>query len=229
MSEKTTAELISNAAKREGKNDSEAQFSRKANEWYEEISGVGSRQNIFTPGRNYIYIVALDDQPITLSDFHKLKSNIRATRGQYTIQYIPAGSPKRIPKFPYVIGQDLVRIRVSVSGPSHWRALAKRIPELDWIRRNTTLSESMFGIAKKHPGLVLRFGIDFVKYCDKITNRANELGVDIDNKPLVIYQWGNNPPHVDDDGILEPIKTKSDYLKEIEEADHESTGEEQII
>ena len=95
------------------------------------------------------------------------------------------------------------------------------------MKRNSTISDALFSIAKKHPGLVLRFGIDFIKYCDKITNRANELGIDIDNKPLVLYQWGaNDVPNVD--GVLNPLKTKQDYAEELKAVQDESKGEEQV-
>lgn len=224
---KTIAETIGEAAQRESQNRSEIARNMRYSRFRGGMSEIGTSQNIFTPGKVYSYLVALDDQPITLKDFAQLKPNIRATHGFYTIQYIPAGSVKRNPKFPYLIGQDLVRIRVTVSGPKHWRALCSRIPELGWINRNSTISDGLFGIAKKHPGLVLRFGIDFVKYCDKITNRASELGIDIDNKPLVLYQWGaNDVPNVD--GVLNPLKTKQDYAEELKAVQDTVKGEEEI-
>ena len=170
----TTAELISQAAQREGNNRTEFIRNKRFSEYRDQVSEVGSSQNLFTPGKVYTYLVDLYDQPITLKDFHQLKPNIRATHGFFTIQYIPSGSVKRNPKFPYLIGQDLVRLRVTVSGPAHWAMLCTRIPELDWVRRNSTLSGDLFRIAKQHPGLVLRFGIDFAKYCAKIENRAKE-------------------------------------------------------
>lgn len=223
----TIAKMICEAAQRENQNRNEIVRSKQYSRHRESVSEVGTSQNIFTPGKVYSYLVALDDQPITLQQFRELKPNIRATHGFYTIQYIPAGSVKRNPKFPYLIGQDLVRIRVTVSGPRHWGALCSRIPELDWVRRNSTMSDALFAIAKKHPGLVLRFGIDFVKYCDKITKRANELGIDIDNKPLVLYQWGaNDVPKVD--GVLNPLKTKKDYAEELKVAQEAVKGEEDI-
>lgn len=224
---KTIAETIGEAAKREDENRSEIIRNKRYSEFRDNVNEVVTSQNIFTPGKVYTYLVSIDDQPITLKDFHELKPNIRATHGFYTIQYIPAGSVKRNPKFPYLIGQDLVRIRVTVSGPKHWGALCSRIPELSWLKRNSTLSDAMFSIAKMHPGLVLRFGIDFVKYCAKIESRANELGIDIDHKPLVLYQWGaNDVPKVD--GVLNPLKTKQDYAAELKAVQDTVKGEEDI-
>lgn len=226
MRNKTTAEIIKDAALVESKNRNRIVEGKYVSEWQSEISGVGTSQNIFTPGRVYIYVVSMHEKPISLAEFVQLKPEIRATRGQYTIQYLPNGSPKRNPKFPYLIGQDLVRIRVTVSGPRHWGALCDRIPELGWLKRNSTLSDEMFAIAKKHPGLVLRFGIDFVKYCRKIEARAEELGVDIDHKPLVVYQWSaEGCPKVD--GVLNPVKEKKDYLDVLEEVNSTVTEEEE--
>ena len=224
---KTIAETIGEAAQRESQNRSELIRNKRFSEFRNNVNEVGTSQNIFTPGKVYTYLVALDDQPITLKDFAQLKPNIRATHGFYTIQYIPSGSIKRNPKFPYLIGQDLVRIRVTVSGPAHWAKLCERIPELAWLKRNSTISNKLFSIAKKHPGLVLRFGIDFVKYCDKIESRASELGIDIDHKPLVLYQWGaNDVPKVD--GVLNPLKTKQDYIEELKAVQDTVKSEEDI-
>ena len=224
---KTIAETIGEAAQRESQNRSELIRNKKFSEFRNGVNEVATSQNIFTPGKVYTYLVALDDQPITLKDFAQLKPNIRATHGFYTLQYIPAGSMKRNAKFPYLIGQDLVRIRVTVSGPAHWAKLCERIPELAWLKRNSTISGELFSIAKKHPGLVLRFGIDFVKYCAKIESRASELGIDIDHKPLVLYQWGaNDVPQVD--GVLNPLKTKQDYAEELKAVQDTVKGEEEI-
>ena len=224
---KTIAETISDAAKREGANRSEIQRSKAYGEYRERVSQVGASQNIFVPGKVYNYIVDLNDFPITLNDFRGLvRDSIRVTHGFYTLQYIPSGFPKRNPKFPYLIGQDLVRIRVTTSGPKHWECLCSRIPELDWINRNTTICRELFGIAKKHPGLVLRFGIDFVKYCDKITNRASELGIDIDNKPLVVYQWASDK--VPDVEAIIPQRDKKYYADILRTVQEESKGEENI-
>ena len=224
----TAANVIAKAAHQEGLNRSKPVYSKMYSKYRSGDGVEGFSQNLFTPGHQYIYLVSVHDAPISLADFHSLKSDIRATRGLYTIQYIPAGSKFRNAKFPYLIGQDLVRIKVLVSGPQHWDAMCDRIPELDWIKRNSTLTYDMFAIAKKHPGLVLRFGINFSKYCSTIESRAEELGIDIDHKPLVIYQWGaSDCPRVEG-ASLDPVKTKQDYIKEIEEARAGITREEDL-
>ena len=218
------AKTIANSAKLEAMNKSEISISRKIGQFRSDLGEDGVSRKVFVPGKMYNYIVDIYDNPVSLADFRRLKPNLRATKGYYTIQYLPAASTGRNPKFPYLIGQDLVRIRVTVSGPKHWRALCDRIPELAWVNRNSTISPELFGIAKKHPGLVLRFGIKFVEYCDKITNRAKELGVDIDNKPLVTYQWGKfSIPHEEETLTMNSKKTYAEILKQLQD---ESKGEE---
>jgi hypothetical protein len=134
----------------------------------------------------------------------------------------------RNPKFPYLIGQDLVRIRVTVSGPKHWDMICTRVPELGWVKRNSTLTGEMFRIAKMHPGLVLRFGIDFPKYCKKIEKAAEELGIDIDHKPLVCYQWSKKTGEKYKDIELAPVKTKADYLSALLETEQSKTVQSEI-
>lgn len=189
---------------------------------------VGTGESIFTPGHVYTYLVSIKENPISLKDFKELKPEIRATRGFYTIQYIPSGSYKRNPKFPYLIGQDLVRLRVTVSGPAHWKKLCERVPELAWIDRNSTLTMDMFEIAKKHPGLILRFGINFSKYCKMIEDKAKRRHIDIDHKPLVLYQWGADEVPQVEDGVLAPVKTKKDYEEALKELQEGIDGEEDI-
>ena len=211
------AKTIGQAALREGENKRKFVKDRIVGNVATDTDEIS--RNIFAPGKVYAYLVSINDFPITLSDFRSLiRTDLRMTRGEYTIQYIPAGSYKRNPKFPYLIGQDLVRIRVTVSGPAHWKRLSERIPELGWIDRNTQISTELFGIAKKHPGLVLRFGLEFAKYCETIENRASELGIDIDHKPLVMYQWGQNPPVQEEINLKQNNKqTYAEVLRSVQE------------
>lgn len=214
---KSVAEQVSDAMKREGELRADNIRERRFGVGYSKMKEREIAQKIFVPGKVYNYIVSIEDFPISRDDFKALRKDIRVTHGRYTIQYIPAGNPKRNPKFPYLIGQDLVRIRVTVSGPQHWDGLCDRIPELAWVRRNSTMTNAYFAIAKKHPGLVLRFGIDFEKYCAKIEKKAEELGIDIDHKPLVVWQWGESSvPEVEQSGTI-PFLNKKDYASVLEE------------
>ena len=168
----------------------------------------------------YYYIVSIEDKPVSKERFLRFDSDIKFTKGAYSIQYLPKHHATRIDKFPYIIGQDLVRLRVTVSGPRHWGCLCQRIPELGWIQRNSTFRDEFFAIAKKHPGLVIKFGVDFIKYCHKIEERAEKEGIDIDHKPLFTYLWSEKVrdelKQVDVSGWQ---KTKEDYLTELQEVE----------
>lgn len=167
---------------------------------------------------SYRYIVNLNDDPVSAEKFQSFDPNVRLTKGLYTISYVPLKSKYRNPKFPYLIGQDLVRIRVTVSGPKHWDMVCTRVPELAWVNRNTDIGE-LFSIAKKHPGLTIRFGIKLPQYCKKIEDKAEAMGIDIDHKPLVSYAWGKSFSDKYGDKELCAKKEKSDYeeaLKQIE-------------
>ena len=183
---------------------------------------------IFQPSPVYYYLVHIYDKPISFQSLRSFNSDIKATKGLYTIQYIPLGSFKRNPKFPYLIGQDLVRLRVTVSGPQHWNMICKRIPELDWIRRNSTMTTELFRIAKMHPGLAIKFGIDFPKYCAKIEKAAEEQGIDIDHKPLFTYQWNDKVREENKDVELQPLRTKADYESALLEIERSETVQNEI-
>ena len=177
----------------------------------------------------YQYIVSIEDKPITKQRFLNFDSDIKFTRGMYSIQYIPLRAYKRNPKFPYLIGQDLVRLRITVSGPRHWGCLCQRIPELGWIQRNSTFRDELFAIAKKHPGLVLRFGIDYAKYCAKIEERAEREGLDIDHKPLFTYLWNDDmKKEIGSVDITGWQKTKADYKDALKEAENSLTVQKEI-
>lgn len=192
-----------------------------------DVMGITKSKFVCEPA--YMYVVSIEDKPISRDRLLHFDSDIRFTKGHYTIQYVPASNKKRNPKFPYLIGQDLVRIRVTVSGPRHWGCLCNRIPELGWIERNSTFRDEMFAIAKKHPGLVLRFNIDYPKYCRVIEERAEREGIDIDHKPLFTYAWNDAVrEEMNEIEFKDNIKTKADYIKELQEAEKSSTVLEEI-
>lgn len=192
-----------------------------------DVFGGEASENSILPPRIYYYIVSIKSEPISILTLRSGDPNIRATKAAYTIQYIPEKSPLRQGKFAYLIGQDLVRLRVIVSGYKHWLALSSRIPELDWLKRNSTLTPGLFAIAKKHPGMIVRFTIDYEKYCDMITKKAEEQGIDIDNKPLVSYVYSYDVYEKYKDKKFAPIRTKQDYLDEIEAAKAETENEDE--
>ena len=183
-------------------------------------------QKPFAAAYCYSYIVNIYDEPVSAESFHSFDPNVIMTRGLYTISYLPKSSPRRRPNFPYLIGQDLIRWRLIVSGPAHWKKVCERVPELAWLDRNTDV-EKLFRYAKMHPGLPIRFGINFDKYCRKIEQRAEELGIDIDHKPLVSYVWGDSMKEYADKEFA-IIRSKKDYEQEWNETQQDETVQTEI-
>lgn len=167
-------------------------------------------------------VVSLSERPISLTTFTNYDPDVKCTNGWYTIRYNPVGSTDHVKGKPWTIGQDMICMRVSVSGVRHWHCLGKRIPELGWIDRNSTLVDAMFAIAKKHPGMNFGFNVDWVKYCDKIEAKAAEMGLDIDHKAFVVYRAKKDIiKKMNDIYKLAPLKTKEDYEDIIKETDRE--------
>lgn len=116
----------------------------------------------------YKLIVNLKEIPVTKTMIQNLDQNLRVTKGLYMIKYIPKTDKRYRKGRPWCIGQDLIQMGVYVSGPTHWNQLCDRIPELNWIRRNSTFSEKLFDIAVKHPGMTFWFCADWVRYEQKL-------------------------------------------------------------
>lgn len=140
--------------------------------------------NPFSPYK----VVDLTEKPVSFDTYvsNLSDSNVRATRGIYTITYVsrPGDNRKH-----YWVSQDLISGLFSVSGWNHFVHLCERIPELDWIRRNSLgLGPELFNMAKRHPGLGFQFTIDWVRYGQKIIEAAQAEGIDIDNKPFVAFK-----------------------------------------
>lgn len=221
MKNKTVAQTICEAASRE-----QANYPKT---WRLAMEDATATKGEFVCEPKYYYLVSIEDKPVNKERFFRFDPDLKFTKGAYSIQYIPLHGKERNPKFPYLIGQDLVRLRVTVSGPKHWGCLCQRIPELGWIKRNSTMTDYLFYIAKKHPGLVIKFGINFEKYCEKIERAAEEQGIDIDHKPLFMYQWNSSVKEelkkVDVSGWQ---KTKADYAEALLEVENSPTVQSEI-
>lgn len=168
-------------------------------------------------------VVDLDDFPIVINPQTGLLSrNARTTGGYFTLTYNPEGSPKRVNGKPYCVGQDLIAGRICVSGPKHWHALCKRIPELGWIERWSYLEDSLFGIAKKHPGVSFGFNVRWVDYADMIEAKAEEMGLDIDHKPYLVYITNaEKMKELREKYKMYPPRTKEDIESVLEEVDRD--------
>lgn len=134
------------------------------------------------------FIISLDEKPVSFNNLLNINDNVRNTYGVYTIKYIPKTDRRRIKDKPFVIYQDLIRFRPTVADYKHWAMLCRRIPELNWLYRNSTLTPRLFGLAHRHPGMGFIFTIDWDRYCEKIETAAKEQGIDINNQPFVTYQ-----------------------------------------
>ncbi len=114
-----------------------------------------------------------------------------------------------------------------VSGPAHWHCLARRVPEFGWIDRNSTLTNRLFAIAKKHPGMNFYFTVDWVRYADMIEAKAAKAGLDIDHKPFVVWAGTNKvKAEMNEKYKLAEKRKKSYYIQEDIEAEKESKGED---
>jgi hypothetical protein len=166
-------------------------------------------------------VVHLLDLPVALS-FGEIDPNIRTTNGRFSITYNPEGSPKRVRNKPYTIGQDLLACRICVSGPGHFYSLSRRIPELGWIVRWSTLEDDLFALAKQHPGITFYFDVNWVKYGRMIEKKAEEMGIDIDHKPFVCYiTTKKKMDEIRSKFLMNPKRTKEDIINEIQETDKE--------
>lgn len=183
---------------------------------------MGITENTLVSPYTTHIIMNIHDEPVSAVTFQSGDPDVRATNGCYTLQYLPRTDRRSIPGKPYIIGQDLIRMRICVSGPDHFNRLASRIPELAWMRRNTTISNELFGFAKMHPGIPLYFTIDWVKYGGKIIKKAEKAGLDINHKPFVAYCCSKSTFETMFKGKeLCEKKTDKDYAQEIFEIDNE--------
>ena len=173
---------------------------------------MGITENSLISPRAYNYIVDLRDKPVSIESFENKDPNVRGTRGLYSIKYIPSTDINYKEGYHYQIGQDLIRWKVLCSGYPMWKALAKRIPELGWLDRNSTLSVELFGIAQCHPGMPVWFTIRWEDYTNKINAKAEEESIDIDKRPLVAYKCSLSKYETEYKGKeLAKIKEYNDY------------------
>ena len=168
-------------------------------------------------------VVALDELPVAIEPFTGLLSrNVRTTNGYFTLTYNPEGSPKRIKDKPYTVGQDLLAARICVSGPAHFKMLCTRIPELMWIKKWSYLTDELWAIAKKHPGVAFGFNVNWPAYADMIEAKAEEMGIDIDHKPFLTYiTTAEKMEELRKKYQMLPPRTKEDIQSVLDEVDKE--------
>lgn len=168
-------------------------------------------------------VVSLDEEPICIEPFSGiLPRNVRTTNGFFSLVYNPEGSPKRIKDKPYTFGQDLIAARISVSGPRHLKALGTRIPEIGWILKWSNFDDRLFAVAKKHPGVAFGFNVRWADYAEMIENKAEQMGIDIDHKPFLMYiTSAAKMKELREKYKMMPPPTKEDYQSVLDEVDKE--------
>jgi len=149
------------------------------------IAGLVLIENEALNSHQWRVVANLFDEPVTFEDYDRLKPYVRTTCGIYYIKYVPKADRFRVPGCPWVLVQDMVGSRIVLNGPEHLHRLAKQIPEIAWILRNTNYSDGLFSMAARHPGIKMPFCLDVVKYGEMILEKAKEKGIDIDGKPFV--------------------------------------------
>lgn len=161
----------------------------------------------------YKYLCRMDDKPVFWDQVQSLDPMLRATKGMYMIKYTPRTSSDYRKGRAFKIGQDLIRWDVRVSGVKEWNKLCDKVIEFDWLRRNSTLTENMFRLAKMHPGMAMWFSVKWDEYEAKIQSQLETKA----EHPFVSRKV-SGANYVHDDKTL-VIRTFNDILKEVNEVE----------
>ena len=172
----------------------------------------------------YKIIINLDEKKVTQDMMQNLDPKLRVTRGMFMIKYIPKTDKNRKKGRPWRIGQDLIRMQIYVSGPIHWNALCDKIPELDWIRKNSIMDndqrkiKTLFDLAAQHPGITFWFCIDWFKYNEKLkANSANEPKTETDTTaPFGAYKCSAEEYRKHYKDKLATLRVLSDVLQDVQ-------------
>ena len=175
------------------------------------------------------HIVSLKDEPVSLDTFTNYDDSVRTTAGFFNLTYVPTTDKRYVKGKPFVIGQDLMRMRVTVSCYKHWSALASRIPELGWIKRwCPQLQPNLFGLAKMHPGMNFYFSPDWIGYADMIYEKVKQKGIDIENRAFVTYNCSKERRvEIEATHKMSAKKTKEDYKSVLDEVNKQFMKEEE--
>lgn len=164
---------------------------------------------------SYKLLIRLDEEPVFFEEIKSLDPQVRVTRGFYCIRYNTKTDRNYRKGRPWQIGQDLIRMSIKVSGPTHWHYLCDRIPELKWIDRNSTFSDRLFDIAARHPNMTFWFGIDLPRYVDMLEQKA---GGRIDT-PFVAFKCSKEKYEKVYKNKQARIRAYGDVLKELNDVE----------
>lgn len=127
-------------------------------------------------------VIQLDEEPLRTGNAYDLEPLVRTTNGQYYVKYYGPNYRSEKRRNMYLVQNDMLPSPLFVYGWKHLLYLARRIPEINWIVRNTNIGEGLFYVAKDHQGVHIPFAVNCVKYAKHITERKKQLGIE-DNIP----------------------------------------------
>ena len=184
--------------------------------------------NAFAPVSPYTYKYALrlDDKPVTWDDIQNLNPVVRMTKGLYMIKYTPRHSKDRKKGRPWKIGQDLIRWDIRVSGKREWHELCKRIPELGWLERNSTLNDRMFDLAAMHAGMSFWFSVDWVGYEKKLNSYSDTVLKPFFSRKASVEEY-KAIADKNDKALM--CRYFNDVLKEVNEAEKLPSVQEEML
>lgn len=182
----------------------------------------------------YKLILNLDEIPVTKRMIKNLNPKLRVTKGIYMIKYVPKTDKRYKKGRPWVIGQDLIHMGIYVSGPKHWNSLCDKIPELNWIRRNSTLTDEWFDTVARYPGMSFWFCIDWPRYEAKIVANAGSGSVtDTVHKselnPLGAYKCSAEEYRKHYKDKTATLRTLADVLHDVQEVEMLPAVQEEMI
>lgn len=170
----------------------------------------------------YKHVIDLRDEPISLETFKNFDPNVRSTQGFYQITCLSKLSKRYVKGKPFFINQDLLRLSLHVQGKEDWHKLCKRIPELGWLERNSTLTDELFDVAAKHCGMGFIFTVKWTEYSDMINEKARKRGMNINDQPFVTHVCSYaTQEEYDKKYLLAPKKDWQELQPIINEVDNE--------
>ena len=138
-------------------------------ETYEgKTKGSGIIANTIVSASQHKFIIDLLDRPVSPDLCKNRPEMLRLTTGMYYIRYYGYGSKSHKKARPFYLYCDLLEKGFKVSGPEMLKAYAEQIPELAWIMRNTSISDSVFDAAYESRGIAIPFTIKIGMYRKKI-------------------------------------------------------------
>lgn len=134
--------------------------------------GEGATPHYLIFPKLYKYFFTLDGAPLRWSEMKNFSRKFACTKGHYTLKKLTPDDPRYNPHTPYQIGQDMVLMKLCVSGPKHWKKLASEVPEFSFIYNNSTMTKDWFKVADIFPGIAIPFSVDPVKFLKAEESKA---------------------------------------------------------